>query len=79
MVSSGGRLVSGAGDGVRATVASTGSRSNCIDASTASFEYSGDSAVAKSTRVPPMTSDDEGGGDGRRTTGAVRAASEGGR
>ncbi len=55
MVSSGGRVVTGAGDDVRATVASTGSCSNCIDASTLSFEYSWESPVAKSTRVPPRT------------------------
>ena len=47
MVSSGGRLVAGAGDGVRATVAATGSWSKCIDASTLSFEYSWDSAGRK--------------------------------
>jgi hypothetical protein len=55
MVSSGGRLVSGAGDGVRDTVDATGSWSRCIEASTSSFEYSLDSAVAESSRVPPIT------------------------
>ena len=66
MSSSGDRVFSdsaGSGDDVRATVASTGSCSRCIDASTLSFEYSCEAAFAKSTRVPPMTTTSEHGGD----------------
>ena len=76
MVSSGGRLVAGAGDGVRATVASTGSWSRCIDASTLSFEYSWDMRRGKEHARAADDQDDERGRDAGVPTGAVRAASE---
>ncbi len=72
-------MVGGAGDGVVASVASTGSVSNCIDASTASFEYGGDSVVANSIRVPPMTTITSASGDARVAQQRSRAASAGAR
>ena len=65
MASSGGSAVGGAGDGALDTVTSTGSLSSSIPASTASFEYGGDSVVANTRRVPPMTA---------MTSATVRAA-----
>ena len=79
MVSSGGRSVAGAGDAVRATVASTGSCSRCIDASTLSFEYSADMTGGKQQARAAEHHDHEDGGDAGVPTGTVRAASAGGR